>query len=131
MLHCPITKHFCLSLCTVKCRLLSEWITRANPNFIVCFSKISNYGTAMLIQVFLFFTHQFDKNLTFSSFFCKLVTIYISGKLIGKLIVIQTSTDPNNSVHISCIPNACFVMLALWVCTFLEDEMSILEFCHQ
>ena len=33
VVRCPVTKHFCCALYTVKCSLLSEWVTRAETRF--------------------------------------------------------------------------------------------------
>ena len=54
MVHYTVTKQFYLAICTVKCGLVSEWVTRANHYF---FKEILKFGTAMISQVFHFFIH--------------------------------------------------------------------------
>ena len=44
-------------------------------------------------------------NLQFFCSVCKIFTLYISRKNIGRLTLIQMSTAPNNSVEVSCTPN--------------------------
>ena len=50
MQHYPVNKQFCLALCTVKCGLVSERVTRANSNFLI--NEMLNFGTAIIFQNF-------------------------------------------------------------------------------
>ena len=106
MLHYPVNKHLWLALCTATSGIVSEWVTEASPFFSI--NEILNSGTATIIQNFLLFTRWTAKNLGYLCSFCQVCTIYISGKNVGKLTVIQTSTNPHNSVQVSCTPN-CFL----------------------
>ena len=108
MLHCPVTKHFCLALCTVKCGLVCEWVTRKKPQSFI--NEMSNFWAAVIIRVFEFLIQEIAKTVAFF-FFCKVMTLYISEKNNGNLIVIQTSTAPHNFVQISCTSKACFLGL--------------------
>ena len=89
-------------------------------------SKISNFGAAMIIQVFQLSLLNCQES-CFSCSFCKIFTLYISRSTVGKLNVIQTSTVPHNAVQISRTPNYLFCGFV----TFLEDEMSIPELSYQ
>ena len=37
MLHCPVIKSLSPELCRFDCRLVSEWVTQANPQSFICF----------------------------------------------------------------------------------------------
>ena len=100
MLHYTVTNQLCLAPCAVKC-LVSESVTSAIPNFFICFSKISNFGTALNFQVFHILTSYNTTNIAFFCFFRKVVTFYIRRKSVGKLTVIHISTVPLNSVQVS------------------------------
>ena len=108
MLHYPFTKQFCLALCIVKCGLACECVTRTNPHFFI--NEILNFRTANIIQVFHPSTQITAKVFAFFCSFCKKFSLHITGKNVGKLTVIQTSTVPHNSVQICCEPN-CFLCL--------------------
>ena len=57
----PVTKQFCLTLCTMKCGRVSEWVTWANPVFFI--NEISNFGTSVIFQIFHLFNQKIAKNL--------------------------------------------------------------------
>ena len=103
MLHYPVTKQLCLALCTVKCIRVSREVTRTIPNFFIY--EISNFGTAVFIQKFHICIQKIARNLAFFCSFCRLFTLYITVKNVGKLTVIQMSTVPHNSVQISFTPH--------------------------
>ena len=46
--------------------------------------------------------------------FCKIFTLYITGKKLAKLTVIQTSTVPHVSVLVSCTPNCLLCAFVLF-----------------
>ena len=50
MVHYSLTKHFCFALRAMKSGLVSEWVTRANPNFLI--HEILNFGTVVIFQIF-------------------------------------------------------------------------------
>ena len=102
-------KQFCLTLCIVKCGLVSEWVTGANPNFFI--NEILILGTAVVFHLSI---QQIAKNLALFCFFCKVFTLYRSRKNLWKLTVIQTSTVPDNSVHVSCAPKCLFCGFVLF-----------------
>ena len=109
MLHYTVIQNLCFELCTVKCGLVSDWVTRSNPNFFIGFSKISIFPAAIIIQVFHFFILEIAKNLANFCSCCNVFTLYISGKNVGILTVIQTSTVPHNSCKFLVHQYACFV----------------------
>ena len=98
-----VTQHICPALPTLKCGLVSEWITQAKPHFFL--NEILTFGTAMVIQVFHLFIQKTGKNLAFLCCFCRISTLYFSTKNVGNPSVIQTSTVSHSSVQISCTPN--------------------------
>ena len=116
MLHCPVTEQFCPALCTVKCDLVSELVTRTNPNFFVCFriNKFSNFEAVMIIQVFLLLIQDFATNLSFCRTFCKISTVYLSAKNDGKLTVVQRSTVLLNAMQIFRSSKCLFCALVLF-----------------
>ena len=128
MLHCPITKQFCLALCTVKCDLVSERVARANPLFFICFriNKISNSGAAMIIRLFHLHIQKQPRILYFSVPFAKY----------SPFTSLEKSSERHCNPNTHCSPQfrANFlytILLVLWLGTFLEDEMSIPEHFHQ
>ena len=98
MLNCPVTKHFWLVLCRVKCCFVSKRVTRANINFFVCFmvNKFSIVGAVIILEFLHLFIRTFPKSL---AFFCT-----YSRQGVEKPTVMQTSTVPHNSVQASCTP---------------------------
>ena len=112
MPHYPVAKQVCFALSTVKGGLVSEWVTRANPNFFI--NEILNFGTAMIFQIFHLFIIKIAKNLAFFCSFSKVFTLYSSRKKFCKLTVIQTSTVPHNSMQVSCAPNRLFCGFVLF-----------------
>ena len=42
VLHCPVIKQFCLSLCTVQCSLVPEWVTEENPHIYSILQALEN-----------------------------------------------------------------------------------------
>ena len=112
MLHYPFTKQFCLALCTVKCGLACERVTRTNPHFFI--NEILNFGTANIIQVFHPSTQITAKDFAFSCSFWKTFSLYITGKNVGKLTVIQTSTVPHKSVQICFRPNCSLCLFKIF-----------------
>ena len=60
----PVAKQFCLTICTVKCGLVSEWVTRPNLNFFI--NEILNFRTAVIFQNFHLFIKKNATNLFFS-----------------------------------------------------------------
>ena len=113
MLLCPVTKLFCWELRTVKCPLVSEWVTRANPFSIIFFrvKKISNGGAAMVLEVLRLLIQQTAEIFAFFCSLCKNFNLYISGKIVGKLFAIQTSTK------IYCTPKCLFCGFVLFLRT--------------
>ena len=114
------------ALCAVKCNLVSERASRANPAFFI--KKISKRGRGKIIQVFHLCTHKISKNLAFFCSFCKIFTLHISGKNVGKLTAIQTSTVPHNSVQVSRTPKTCFGKTKWVSLNFSIDKNSQLFF---
>ena len=102
MPHYPITKQFCLTLCTLKCGFVSEWVTCANSNFFI--NEILNFGTVVIFQIFQLFIQQIANNLAFFCSFCKIFTFYSSRNNVWKLTLIQTSSVPHMSMQVSCAP---------------------------
>ena len=70
MLFCPVTEQLCLVLCTVNYGLMSDWVTRAIPNFFIGFriNKISNFVAAKIIQFLQTFILYIAKTLASVSF---------------------------------------------------------------
>ena len=125
MLFYPVIKQLWLALCTLKFDLVSEWVSRTSRHFFI--KEILNFGTAMLFQVFQLFMHSTANIFVFCTTFCRKFTLYITGKNVGKLTVIQTSTVPHNSGQVFCTPNC----MLCGFCTFLVGELIIPEHSHQ
>ena len=71
-------------------------------------SKVLKLVTAMIIQVFHHSFHQFAKTVAFVCPFGKFFSLLISGKIVGKVTLIGTSSVPHNFVQNSCIPKSLF-----------------------
>ena len=99
----PVTKQVCGE---VKCGLVSEMVTRVNPNFFI--SEILNFGTAVVFQVFHLFIQYFAKNIAIFCSFCKVFNLYSPRKNAWKLTVIQTSFVPHNTMQVSCAAKRLF-----------------------
>ena len=107
MLNCSVTKKFCL-----RC---AQWslILCLNGHLgqIQFFSskRSRNMGEPRSSMFSTSVPIEFpSKNLAFFCSFCKIITLHISGKNVGKLTAIQTSTVPHNSVQVSRTPITCF-----------------------
>ena len=77
---CPVTKHVCLSLSTVKCGFVSELVTRANAKQI---NEKSNFGIAMFFHVFTSFPTKLPRFLRFSVPFPEFVAFALLGRMLG------------------------------------------------
>ena len=68
MRHCPVTKQLWLALYKLKCGLLSEWVTRANPIFFICLrvNKIRSLGQPWSSKVSTSFFKKLPRVLPFS-----------------------------------------------------------------
>ena len=131
-LPCPVTKSFCLAVCTVKSGLVFEWVTRVNQHLLICF-RINNYskfGAATVIQVFPPFYALTFQEAYFFLFVLQRICYLLSRKNVGKLNVIQTSTVSHNSVQTFRAPKylLCgFVLLCRTIrvsLTFLIKKFS-------
>ena len=109
MPHYPVSKQFCLTLCTVEWGLVSGWVTRANPKFFI--NEILNFGIFLFSYLFILWI---ANNLAFFCSFCKVFTLYSSRKNVWELIVIQISTDPHMSVQVFCAPKCLFCGFVLF-----------------
>ena len=129
MPHCPTTKQFSLAPCTIKCRLVSENVARANIQLFICISvnKISNFEAAMNIQFFHFLILLTAKIFAFSYSISKILNFYMSGKNFGKLTVTKTPTVPHISLQFSCKPKNLLCGFVI----FWEDKMSIVQHSDQ
>ena len=115
MLHCPVTKQFCLAFCTVKCSLVSDWVIRTNSKFFI--NELLNFVAVLSLQVFHLFMQDFAENVAFSVPSAK----YSPFTYLGKKLEYQL----NPNLHCSTQCRAGFLytkMLVLWDCTFLRTK---------
>ena len=96
----PNTKQFCFALCTVKCDLVYQWVTQANPHFFMneIFELWDCHDLAKIPVLY-------PINCREACLLCsvgKVFTLYSSRKNVSMLTVIQTSTDPHKSEQLSC-----------------------------
>ena len=99
MLHSPFSIHLCFPVGTVKPCIVSEKVTRADPQTF-CFDKILNFWATIVIQIFYILSETSSQQSTlfesFSKHFC-FHCFYIV-KDSKELIIIQLSTTPCNSI---------------------------------
>ena len=122
-LRCPSTKPTFLALCLVNCSLVSEWVTRTIPHFVIGLSKMFYFG---VVKFETFLTIKCQKSSNFCSF-CKVLTLHCSMKNICKLTVIQTTTVAHNFMQVSCTTKRLLCEFVF----FLEDRMSSAELSQQ
>ena len=126
MAHCPFTKCFCFSLCTVKCSLVSKWVAGATPLFLSdctlslilrqpCSTKLSISLSVKLLKIL--------KRL---SLLKKIQTLHLCEKRFGVHAhsIFQCSTQFH---PIFLYSNK----LVLWVGTFSEEKVSVFKIYHQ
>ena len=104
----------CLSLRTVKCVLMSEWVTRTIPNFFI--DNILNFRTAMIFQVFSLFHIKLPKSLHFLFLF-KNIHLLLQWERCSEVYCNQ---NVQCSTQVSCTPNCLlcrfvFFWRAKWV----------------
>ena len=110
MLQCPVTKQFSLAIYTLKCGLVSEWVGWANPIFS---SALGSTTSQILGQPWSSkFSHSLSlklaRNLQHFGPCCKVFTLYICRKNVGKLNVIQTFAVPHNYMKMFWTPKQLF-----------------------
>ena len=124
MLHYPVTKQFCVAVCTMKPCFISEWVTPANPHFFI--NEILNFETSIVIQIFHLFLHWITLKLSLCCTFCKLFMYYGARKFVRKLTVIQTSIFPQYSVKICSRPKCLFLGFVLfWRTKWVSLDFAI------
>ena len=124
MLHCPFTQQLCLPLATVNYGLVSEWVTRAKPMFLICFNveKSRNSGQPWSSKFSTYLTHQLTSMLLFSVPVAKYSPFTFLGVVFGSSL--QSTQPLFHTIPCKLLVHrkACFVGLH-----FLEDAMSIPE----
>ena len=85
MVQCPVNKQFYFALCTVNGGLSSERVKWANLHVFI--NKISNWRSAMIIQVLHLFIQEIATKDAFFFSFYRVFTLYIPNKYVGNLIV--------------------------------------------
>ena len=101
MLHYPITKQFCFGLCTVKCDLESEGVTRANPSFFK--NETLNLGQPWSTT----FAPLYRMNWRNSWFFFAFAkqSPFTSLRKMLESTLLSKFTVPNISIQVSSTPN--------------------------
>ena len=129
-LHCPMTKQYCIVFRTVKCGLVSAWVFRANPNFSICFriGRTSNFGAAVIIQVFQPFIHYFSEYSCFLLFLLQVTPVLV---LLEEGL--EAHWNPNNHCSTQFCEKffiqqiVCFVGLFLWRTKWVTLKLPIDE----
>ena len=105
MVHYPVSEYFYLTICTVKCGLVSEWVTRTNPFFLI--NKILNFTTVVIFQIFHLFIQKIATSLEFFCSFAK-YSLFRALERMFESSLVQTSTIPRNSVQFFCAVKPLF-----------------------
>ena len=116
MLHSPVSIHLCFPLGTVKPCFVSEKATRADPRT-VYFDKILNFRATIVIQIFYISFEKIGQQSTlfepFSKHFCIHYSYVVKNN--KKLLIVQLSTTPRNSMLMTCVPCHLFLRFKrLW-----------------
>ena len=109
-LHCPFTKQFCYTPCTLRCSLVSEWVPQAYPHFLVWIknNKVLNFlETAMIIQVFHLLIHWIAEKLAIFFHFCQLSPQKVRGGSLKSKHPLCHTIPCNIFLH----PKACLLVL--------------------
>ena len=69
MVFCPVAKQCCSALCVVKCGLVSDWVTRANPRFFI--HEMLNFEAATANHVSHYLSFQRVRTFDFSANFAE------------------------------------------------------------
>ena len=113
MLHRPFSIHICFPLGTVKPCFVPERITRAE-RLTVCFSvsrKILSLRATIVIQIFYILSKNSGQQSTLLESFSKQFGIHYFFVVEDseRLIMIQFSTTPWNSMQMTCVPCRLFI----------------------
>ena len=98
---------------------LSETVTRADPRT-VRFDKILNFRATIVIQIFYILSEKCGQQSTlfetFSKHFC--IYYFYVVKDSKKLLIIQLSTTPRNTMLVTCVPCLFIRFKSLWWTTW-------------